>query len=94
MPENALNELQLAILRYARDHEETTAAAVAVGVLRTPRTTFGRPVKLAQAETELADLVTLELLAKNPGRRRAVFTLTPTRRQLLRDAPLAPFDRD
>lgn len=84
MVDGAGNKRQLAILRHVRDREETSAAAVAQHVLGAPRTTFGRPLKLRQAQSELAELVAKGLLAQTSSGRRALFTLTDAGRQLIR----------
>jgi hypothetical protein len=77
---------QLTVLRYVRDHEPASAAAVALELLNSPRTTFGRPVHLRQAERELADLFAQGLIYRVGDGRRAAFALTIVGRQLLRGA--------
>jgi hypothetical protein len=86
----APTEHQLSILRYVRDHGGASAAAIARDVLRAPVTTFGRPVRLAEAETALADLVERRLLEGSRSGRRIMFTLTVAGRRLIRDASLGP----
>lgn len=88
MAESHPDGRELAILRYVRDHGEASAAAIARDVLRAPLTTFGRPMRLAEAETELADLAIHGFLAQTGSGRRIVFTLTAAGRQLIRDASL------
>jgi DNA-binding IclR family transcriptional regulator len=82
------SDRQLAILRYLRDHGVATAATIAHEVLRAPRTTFGRTLRLPPAERELAALVARGLALESRRGRRAEFMLTAAGRQLLRDAPL------
>jgi predicted transcriptional regulator len=83
-------ERELAILKYIRDHDGATATAIASDVLGGPRTTFGRPLKLRRASTELQTLVERGLLSKSQGARQTTYLLTEPGRQKLRDTALGP----
>lgn len=86
MVQQAPSDDRLTVLRYVRGHEPASAAAVALELLNSPRTTFGRPVHLHKAERELADLFAQGLIYRVGDGRRAAFALTIAGRQLLRDA--------
>ena len=93
MAEADPSDRQLAILRYLRDHGVATAATIAHDVLRAPRTTFGRTLRLGPAKAELAALVADGYAVESGHGRRAEFMLTPAGRQQLRDALHRPIDQ-
>jgi DNA-binding transcriptional ArsR family regulator len=81
-------ERRLAILRYVRDHEGGTAQAIARHVFGAPRTTFGRPLKLSRASSDLQTLVQRGLLAASKSGTRTTYLLSEPGRTALRDASL------
>jgi hypothetical protein len=81
---------QLAMLKYIRDHDGATAWAIARDVLGAPRTTFGRPLRVRKASTELQTLVEGELLTTGPSGKRTIYLLSESGRATLREASLGP----
>jgi hypothetical protein len=81
---------QLAMLKYIRDHDGATARAVARDVLGGPRTTFGRPLRVRRASTELQTLVEFGLLTTGPSGKRTIYLLSERGRTTLREASLGP----
>ena len=83
-----LEERQLAILRYLRDHAVATAATIAHEVLGAPRSTFGRTLRTGAAQELLSALAEAGLVVQGEHGRHAEFTLTQAGRRALRDSSL------
>ena len=81
---------QLAMLKYIRDHDGATARAIARDVLGAPRTTFGRPLRVRRASTELQTLVERGLLTTGPSDKRTIYLLSESGRTTLREASFGP----
>jgi hypothetical protein len=85
-----VEERQLAMLKYIRDHDGATARAIARDVLGAPRTTFGRPLRVRRASAELQTLVERDLLTTLPSGKRTIYLLSESGRRTLREASLGP----